>query len=171
MLYTIAGVRHTGDVSPAEGGSLRWAQERGHVVAENVDPVGRAGVELRRSRRENVPGGRQHRHVVKVTPEEEAVLLRLASEQGITVPRLLVEAATAGGGESATQRRQLLAELFALHRLLGSVANNVNQIAKATNATLESQPETAAALQAALRLMGRLDAAVDGLSVASRESA
>lgn len=139
-------------------------------MAENVDPVGRAGAELRRSRRENVPGGRQHRHVVKVTPEEEAVLLRLASEQGITVPRLLVEAATAGGGESATQRRQLLAELFALHRLLGSMANNVNQIAKATNATLETQPDTAAALRGALRVMDRIDDAIDLLGVTKEKA-
>ena len=46
-----------------------------------------------RRRRANVDGGRQHRHEVKVSPEEEAVLLRLALQHRVTVPRLLVEAA------------------------------------------------------------------------------
>ena len=41
-----------------------------------------------RRRRANQPGGRQHSHRVKVTPEEEAVLLQLALAQGVSVPRL-----------------------------------------------------------------------------------
>lgn len=134
-------------------------------MAEKTEPRGRVDAELRRARRENVRGGRQHRHVVKVTPEEEALLLQLATAQGVTVPRLLVEAALAGDGESATQRRQVLSELFAVHRLLGALGNNVNQIAKATNATLETQPETAATLQAVRRSLQRVDATLDALSV------
>lgn len=117
--------------------------------------------EMRRARRENVPGGRQHRHVVKVSPEEEALLLAKAAAQGVTIPRLLVESAMAGGGETASQRRQLLAELFAVHRLLGSIANNVNQIAKATNATLEPQDETGATFAAVRRVAARIDDVID----------
>lgn len=46
-------------------------------------------------RRENVPGGRHKRHVVKVSPLEGDWLESLASERGITVARLLVESARA----------------------------------------------------------------------------
>ena len=62
------------------------------VADQSSRPRARA---LARRRRENAPGGRRHRHSVLVTPEEEGVLVRLAAEQGVTVPRLLVEAATA----------------------------------------------------------------------------
>ena len=48
-----------------------------------------------RRRRANVEGGRQHHHKVKVTPEEEGMLLRLAEAQHVTIPRLLVESALA----------------------------------------------------------------------------
>src|SRR4051794_9659558 len=73
---------------------------------------------LARRRRANVAGGRRHRHEVKVTPEEEARLLLLAEAQGVTVPRLLVESALSAAGETPAERRNAIAELFGLHRLL-----------------------------------------------------
>lgn len=117
-----------------------------------------------RRRRANVPGGRHHVHKVRVTPEEEALLLQRAEAQRITVARLLVEAALSGDSDNATERRNLLEELFAVHRLLASLANNVNQIARATNATSEVQPETRASLAAVRRVAERLDDLVDELS-------
>ena len=82
-----------------------------------------------RRRRANVDGGRQHRHEVKVSPEEEGMLLRLAEAQHVTIPRLLVESALASAtSETPTERRNAMAELFALHRLLAAVSNNVNQM-------------------------------------------
>lgn len=119
----------------------------------------------RRRRRANVPGGRRHSHEVKVTPQEEALLLQRAEAQRVTIPRLLVEAALAPQGETPTQRRELLAEMFAVNRLLGNLANNVNQIAKATNATGEWQAETAATLSAVRRTSARIDAAIDRLAL------
>src|SRR5659263_189905 len=87
-----------------------------------------------RRRRANVAGGRQHHHKVKVTPEEEGVLLRLAEAQHVTIPRLLVESALAAAtSETPTERRDAIADLFRLHRLLAAISNNVNQMAKATN--------------------------------------
>ncbi|MGO2748303.1 plasmid mobilization relaxosome protein MobC [Microbacterium sp.] len=63
------------------------------------------------------------------------MLLRRANAKGITVVRLLVESALAeDGGEIASDRRALMVDLFAAHRTLASLGNNVNQIAKATNA-------------------------------------
>lgn len=119
-----------------------------------------------RRRRANVEGGRQHHHKVKVTPEEEGQLLRLAEAQHITIPRLLVESALSSeSSETPTERKQAMAELFALHRLLAAVSNNVNQIARATNATGELQPETAAALAKVREVAVRIDEAIDGLSL------
>src|SRR5690606_39396003 len=95
--------------------------------------------QLARRRRANVEGGRQHRHEVKVTPEEEGMLLRLAHEQRVTVPRLLVESALASGtSETPTERRNAMAQLFGLHRLLASVSNNVNQMADRKSTRLNS---------------------------------
>lgn len=95
-----------------------------------------------RRRRANVEGGRQHRHEVKVTPEEEGALLRKANAKGITIPRLLVESALAeDGAEIASDRRALMVDMFAAYRTLASLGNNLNQIAKATNAEGSVPPE------------------------------
>ncbi len=62
----------------------------------------------------------------------------LAEAQHVSVPRLLVECALAvTPGQTVTDRRDAIAELFALHRLLTSIANNVNQLARAVNSTAE----------------------------------
>ena len=120
---------------------------------------------LKRRRRENAPGGRQHRHSVAVTPEEEGVLVRLAAERGVTVPRLLVEAATAERvGETATDRRELLTELFGVHRALGAVGNNLNQLTRAANATGDLSAELAHTLAAVRRQLVRLDDTLDGFA-------
>lgn len=124
-----------------------------------------AGRFFGRRRRANVDGGRQHKHEVKVTPEEEAMLLRLAEEQRVTVPRLLVEAAlSAERSETPADRRNTLVELFGAHRLLATISNNVNQMARATNATGEVQAEMVETLRAVRRTAERIDAAVDELS-------
>ena len=94
------------------------------------------------------------------------MLLQLALAQGVTVPRLLVEAALAAStGETATERRNAMAELFRIHRLLGSIANNVNQMAKATNATGEVHAELVETMRAVRRVAGRVDSAIDGLAL------
>ena len=119
-----------------------------------------------RRRRANVAGGRQHRHEVKVTPEEEAILLQLAEAQRVTVPRLLVEAAlSAPTGESPSERRNAIAELFGLHRLLAALSNNVNQMARVTNATGNVHTEMVETLRAVRRTAERIDGAIDGLSL------
>lgn len=118
-----------------------------------------------RRRRANVEGGRRAEHRVKVSAEEEGALLRLANERGITVPRLLVEAALSGErSETHTERQNLIAMFFQLHRLLANVANNVNQIARATNATREFQPETFETLDDVRRVAMRLDELIDEMS-------
>lgn len=116
----------------------------------------------RRSRRKNVAGGRTIPHKVMVSPGEESMLAARASAARVTIPRLLVEAALANTGETSTQRADLAAAMFASYRMLASLANNINQIAKATNSTREAQPDTAAALAAVRRAAFRLERVLDG---------
>lgn len=92
-------------------------------------------------------------------------MVRLADERGVTVPRLLVEAATAERvGETATDRRELLTELFGLHRALGAVGNNLNQLTRATNATGDLPAELEHTLAAVRRQLDRLDDTLDGFA-------
>jgi len=129
----------------------------------DVDPAS-PGV-LRRRRRANVAGGRAGDHRVKVSPEEAAVLARLAAEQGVSVPRLLVESAMAGDRETAVRRRDAMVELFAIRRLLAVVSNNVNQVARHANSGTEFPADAAATLDAVRRLVPRIDATISSLAV------
>ncbi len=96
-------------------------------------------------------------------------MVRLAEAQGVTVPRLLVEAATAQRvGETATDRRELLTELFGVQRALGAVGNNLNQLTRAANATADVSPEIrdrlVHTLAAVRRQLDRLDDTLDGFA-------
>lgn len=73
------------------------------------------------------------RYVVKTNAEEDAQLRARAVVAGVTVPRFLVEAGMNAHVETSTERKQAIAELFALSRTLGTVANNVNQLARYAN--------------------------------------
>lgn len=103
-----------------------------------------------------------------MTPEEEARLLALALKYRVSVPKLLVDAALAGGaGEAATRslaRDEILVELFGAHRLLAGVANNVNQMARATNATGEVQEAMLVTLAKVREVAMRIDEVVDLLA-------
>ncbi len=119
-----------------------------------------------RKRRANATGGRHYAHQVKVTPEEEAVLLQLAAAQGVSVPRLLVESALAVEDRTtATDRRAAIAELFRIHRVLGGAANNMNQLAKVANATGEVPAEFGPTMGYVRRLCSKIDATIDKLAL------
>jgi hypothetical protein len=121
-----------------------------------------------RARRANVEGARPGRIVVKTTPAEELRLRTLAAAAGVSVQRLLVETTFAAHAPGATataltmtERRQAAAELFQISRLLGTVANNVNQMARATNATGEVQEDMVATLAYLRTVLGpRIENAV-----------
>jgi len=119
-----------------------------------------------RRRQANEVGGRSHSHRVKVTEAEAAALAERAEERGVSVPRLLVEAALADPTLSTTaaERQEAMVELFAVRRLLAAVSNNVNQLARQANSTGTVPAEAAATVAAARRLAGRIDDAIDGLS-------
>lgn len=119
---------------------------------------------FRRERRENVPGGRLYRHVVKVTPEEESALLARAAEARVTVVRLMVEAALADGKETATDRMEFATQLFGAFRYLSAISNNINQMAKAANATRELPQELSVTLAEVRRLAVRINGLLDEVS-------
>ncbi len=142
------------------------SEEQGQGGGPQGEGAGRSSRRGGRRRRANAKGGRHHRHEVKVTPEEEARLLLVAQGLGVTVSRLLVESALASErGETATERARLLTELFAVHRTLAGVANNVNQIAKKLHATGELAVETGVVLGEARAVMSRIDGLIDGLAL------
>jgi hypothetical protein len=127
-----------------------------------TDPA--AHTKLARRRRTNVAGGRQHKHEVKVTQDEAARLAVKAAEQHVTVPRLLVESALSGDGETSTQRRDAMSELFAIRRQLVGVARNVNQLARLGNTDRRTPVGTAAALERIHVVVDKVDGAIDGLA-------
>lgn len=126
------------------------------------------GSERQVRRRRRVEGGRQHRHVVRVTPEEEAKLLALALRYRVSVPKLLVDSALAGGAQAGAAndsvRDALVTELFGVHRLLANVTNNVNQMTKVLHSTGEMPPQTGEVLDVVRRTAVRVEALVDELA-------
>ena len=130
-----------------------------------VEPGGLRRLSRRRAR--NVTGGRPFKHEVKVSEAEEAELVVLAARHQMTIPRFLVMSALERSDEiTAADKRELLTELFVIHRLLGNMANNVNQIAKVANSTRELPPQTDAVLSAAWSTLHRIDGQIErfGLS-------
>ncbi|WP_051158437.1 MobC family plasmid mobilization relaxosome protein [Nocardia carnea] len=75
---------------------------------------------------------------VKLSPEEKADLLELAAIAEVSPPRLLREAVFAAEiPVSPDEFRELVHELFRVQSALRGIGNNLNQIAKAVNATHE----------------------------------
>lgn len=105
---------------------------------------------------------REVTHKVKVSAEVEARLVERAGARGITVSRLLVESALAGGAEAAAARAELASEMFSLMRVIGRIGLNINQLARVANATGSVPPETRHALDAMGRASDRLTALLDG---------
>ena len=86
-----------------------------------------------RSRRAREPAPRQVVQKVKLTEGERDQLRGRAAELGVSVPRLLVESAFAEATVTGTERRAEMVELFEVRRLLATVANNINQLARLAN--------------------------------------
>lgn len=100
--------------------------------------------------------------MVRVTPEEEAVLAQLAAAHRVSVPRLLVESTLSrDAGETPTERRDALAEMYRAVRLLASITNNVNQMTRAANATGELAAEMSVTLARARETAQRITASID----------
>lgn len=119
----------------------------------------------KRQRQGNVEGGRSVRRVARLSEFEDNALMLKASEQGISVQRLLVESAlTFETGETATDRREAIANILQAQRQLAAIGNNLNQIARATNAGESIEAGIAGSLDYLRGVLGRLDAAADVIS-------
>ena len=121
---------------------------------------------MSRRRARNVSGGRPFRHEVRLSESEEAQLVVAAARQGVTVPRLLVVCALERSDEiTSADKRELLVELFTIHRLLGNMANNINQIARAVNSTGDLPEQTGAVMTALWSTMQRVNREIDRFSL------
>ena len=69
---------------------------------------------------------------MKLSEEERDQLRARAAELRMSVPRLMVESALSEV-ETPTDRQQTIAGLFETRRLLATIANNVNQLARSAN--------------------------------------
>ena len=117
-----------------------------------------------RQRRANVDVPRDRRYTVKVNAEEDAQLRARAVVAGVTVSRLMFESAMNAHIETDTARQEVIAEFFAVRRLMANAANNVNQLAKYAN-TESVFPQDAEAIVAEYRaIVPRLSDALDRLS-------
>jgi hypothetical protein len=112
---------------------LRRVAALGLAGAVSATPEGRSRGRARRERQAQPRGVEQK---VRLSLEERRQLRERAADLGVSVPRLLVESALSGG-ETPTDRRAMIAELFEVRRLLATVANNVNQLAKVANTSGE----------------------------------
>jgi len=70
---------------------------------------------------------------VTATAAEAAELEAKAATAGVTPARLMYESALSAKVETATERKAAIAEVFALRRSIGTIANNANQLARYAN--------------------------------------
>ena len=118
-----------------------------------------------RKRQPNAAGARSVRRDVKLTVEQDLALQVMADELGVSVPRLLVESTLAQSrGETAAERRELITALFMVQRSVAAVGNNLNQIARAANATGEVDASLGAVIEHISGSMKSLDEAIASLS-------
>jgi hypothetical protein len=103
--------------------------------------------------------------MVRVTDVEEAQLRLRADAENVTIPRLLIERALADGGETPSERRDALVELFRVRRQLAGVATNVNQIAHAVNTDGRMPVGSAATFARVEEVVEKIDAAIEALAV------
>lgn len=102
----------------------------GAATSGSAGAEGLVGTALPGGRRRRVAGGRSRVVKVRVSAAEEAWLLPRAAAVGVSVQRLLVESAMAGGPVPAAERRGLFWRLQAAARDVHGVAVNVNQMAR-----------------------------------------
>jgi len=124
-----------------------------------AEAVPSARARSRRRRANTSAGPRNMAHKVMVNAEEEAALVgRAHAAGGITIPRLLLESALAEpSGTSSTERRDRVADLLTIRRLLSANSNNLNQIARLANAGEGIAGELPHTLRAIRALCDRID--------------
>jgi hypothetical protein len=112
---------------------------------------------VRRSRQANVLGGRPHKHIVKLSDAEEALLARRAEEAGVSVSRLLVESAM-NSGQVEAGRAHAAMQLLELDHQIRRIGANLNQLVRHAHQNREIAEGTDYALHAVIRACLSVDA-------------
>jgi hypothetical protein len=107
-------------------------------------------------RQANVPGGRPHKHVVKLSEREHDELRQRADAAGVSIPRLLVESALSTDG-TVSDRAHTALRLLELDDRIRRIGADLNQLTRAA----DQDSEIAAGTQAALRAVVRACLSVD----------
>ena len=131
-----------------------------------MSETSREGRLFGRRRRANVPGEqrRSKKYEVAVSPSEDAHLRARAEVLDVTVPRLLFEAAMNAQVRTDTEWKLVGAELFRVSRLLKSVSDNMNQLARFANAEGRFPAEAEDVYVEYRRLVPKLEATIDRLA-------
>ncbi|WDF35161.1 plasmid mobilization relaxosome protein MobC (plasmid) [Arthrobacter agilis] len=96
---------------------------------------------------------------VSMSELERAQLLQLEAQTGLSPSAILVDAALGSGDPAVlTVKKQEVVTLLTIRRLIGTAANNVNQLARHANATGEVKDNALAAVQEARQLMRQIEA-------------
>ncbi|WP_434161367.1 plasmid mobilization protein [Clavibacter michiganensis] len=138
-------------------GSLRWAEGMVELVSEP-----RENRLFGRKRQANAPAGekREHRHVVRLTDEQEVQIAARAAVRDVSIPRLLVEAALNEHVVISSEWKAAAADLMDLRSKLGYTANNINQLAKFANSEGQFPAQAETALAEYKALLPQIQAAV-----------
>ena len=129
-------------------------------MASRFEKQGRVG-----RRRENSASPRTGTRLVRVNPEEDAALMRLAAHQNMSVPRLLVESALRPDTSvSRADIQELITTLFGLSQQISAVGVNLNQIAKVANASGEVPDDLGNVFQGLKQLYFKTEQAIDDVA-------
>ena len=131
---------------------------RGGAVVEGENPR-----RVWKSRRKRIEGKTQYVRV-SMSESERAALMVLEQQTGLSPSALMVEAVFGSADPVAVQlRRNQLVELLAMRRLMATISNNVNQIARHANSTGEVLPETVETMREARRFSEAVLAKIEEL--------
>jgi hypothetical protein len=115
-------------------------------------------------RRHRLEGGRGVKLTVRLSDAEYDAIAVRADSAGVNAQRFLVDSALASRRPQAGIPAALTAELSGIRRLLGSLANNMNQIARWLNSGGRPDARVIAAMDAVRRATIRLDTALGWLA-------
>lgn len=122
------------------------------MAGESADRRSRA----RRARQANVAGGRSEATLVRMSPEEKTALAERAAQAGVSVPRLMVEAALSSSPE--TGRAHAAMALLELDTELRRIGANLNQLTRYAHQQREVPEHLVDALHAVTRACLSVDA-------------
>jgi hypothetical protein len=117
-----------------------------------------------RKRRKNADTPRKKLYSVYVSPEEDAQLRARALVREVTVPRFLFESAMSASVETSTDRKAAIVEIFEVRKLLASIANNANQIARFANTESVFPSDAESIITEYRAIVPRLSEAIDRLA-------